>query len=167
MMYCISPKEIGDWGKRKLVARTPFLENMNTKLYSTSSPVWNQELRRMLADTIHRPTPKNVDFLRGPNLPECTSSQPTPKSVPVTSVTRSSPGTGFSLYQPYSSSTRSKTKVTTVPTYNTSFAGTSHTSHQSSFTSFAGLKRAFDVDEKNACTKFKKEPRLDNFSFHE
>lgn len=162
MLYCISPEELGDWGQRKVVPRTPFLEDMDTNLFSKCSPVWNQELREMLANTIHRPTPRDEDFLRDSNLPKSTSSQPTPKSVLTTSVNRSSPGIGFKLYQPYSSSTCSKTNITTVPAYNTSYTGINYTSHQIKSTSFSGLKRALDVDEEDdLIAKVKKEPKFE------
>lgn len=166
LLYCITPQKLGDWGRQKQVPRTPFLENMNKELYTESSPIWNQELRKMFAETIHRPTPKDEDFLRDSHLPKGTSSQPLPKSAIVTPIHSPSPGVGFSFYQPYSSSTRSKTKSTTVPTYSTSFRENGSIPKQGINVSLSGLKRVFDTDEEDIdLTNIKKEPKLNTFQF--
>lgn len=116
---------------------SPFLENMPTDLYSATSPVWNQELRKMLANTIKREVPTDNNFLRDSKIPKSTSSQPTPKTT-STYI----PTSKFTLYKPYSSSSSPKTKITVVPTY-TYTSSTRQTS--SSFPT--GLKRQFPCDE--------------------
>ncbi|GAA5811253.1 hypothetical protein MFLAVUS_004686 [Mucor flavus] len=137
LLYCISPRSVNEWGALKPVHMSPFLENMPTDLYSATSPVWNQELRKMLANTIKREVPTDNNFLRDSKIPKSTSSQPTPKTT-STYI----PTSKFTLYKPYSSSSSPKTKITVVPTY-TYTSSTRQTS--SSFPT--GLKRQFPCDE--------------------
>ncbi|KAI8048251.1 P-loop containing nucleoside triphosphate hydrolase protein [Thamnidium elegans] len=159
LLYCISPRSVNEWGSLKPVCMSPFLENMAKDLYSTTSPVWNQELRKMLANTIKLEVPID-DYLRDSKIPKSTSSQPTPKTTSTNVPTTST----FTFYQPYSSSSSPKTKITVVPTYTYTSSA-----RQTSSSSPVGLKRPYPCDEDNNKDDWlkvvvKKEPMDDNFN---
>lgn len=79
---------------------TPFLEDMDESLYEKRSPIWNQDLRLMLAATIHRHLPADEDFLRTSNVPPTTSSQSTPRSDSNNSEATTTANEPFKVFQP-------------------------------------------------------------------
>ncbi|KAI9359000.1 P-loop containing nucleoside triphosphate hydrolase protein [Pilaira anomala] len=156
-LYCVSPLTIGDWGLSKPARRSPFLENMTEDLYTSDSPVWNQELLTMLASIIQKEVPNKNDFKQSSGIPKSSSSsQPIPRT---TSTTNTPPSTPFTFYQPYSSSSSPKTRITTAPTYT-------HASQQyASSSSSSGLKRSLndeDTSEDWLTITIKKEPKNDD-----
>ncbi|KAI9246993.1 P-loop containing nucleoside triphosphate hydrolase protein [Helicostylum pulchrum] len=160
LLYCISPRFVNEWGELKSVNMSPFLENMSRDLYSTISPVWNQELRKMLANTIKREIPIDDYFLRDSKIPKSTSSQPTPKTTSTNIPTAT-----FTFYQPYSSSSSPKTKITVVPTYT--YTSSARQTSSSSFPT--GLKRSLPCDEDSGKDDWlkvvvKEEPIDDSFN---
>lgn len=152
LLYRISPREIGEWGARKSRRMTPFLEDMDKSLYEKRSPIWNQDLRLMLAETIHRHVPADEDFLRTSNVPPTTSSQSTPKSDSNNSEATTTANEPFKVFQPYSSKTRSRTNIATIPTYPTSSSSTSTTinTSYSNSPSYAGSKRRSEETAEEA-----------------
>ncbi|KAI8991764.1 P-loop containing nucleoside triphosphate hydrolase protein [Mycotypha africana] len=62
-LYCLSPVIQNRWGKRMTAQPSRFFEGMNNKLYRRCVPDVNNEIRRMLAETIGSPVPEDDDIL--------------------------------------------------------------------------------------------------------
>lgn len=60
-MYCVSPKERNIWGGSIHQTESHFLNGLNKELYSRKSPLWDDEMRSMLAKTIGKTIPASND----------------------------------------------------------------------------------------------------------
>lgn len=75
-MYCISPIEVTHMGETKRPGITSFLEYMPEKFCSRAPPVWNHQMRVMIASISSKPVPPEEEFLNNSTTPTTTSSQP-------------------------------------------------------------------------------------------
>lgn len=125
---------------------SPFLMGIENSLKSYQSPVWNHDIRIMLAATLDHPLPQDEDPSRTPN----TSSQliTSPKNEENTIIKNEE----FTFYQPFSSSTAQNqlSRVTSVASYsiNNPSPLATHINQR---------KRPVDSDQDNNHTQIKKE----------
>lgn len=146
MLYCIFPIEVSFGNETERPGASPFLMGIENSLKSYQPPVWDHDMRIMLAATLDRPLPQDEDLSRTPN----TSSQHTtsPKNEEANIIKNEE----FTFYQPFSSSTAQNqlSRVTAVASYsvNNSSPPTTHSNQR---------KRPVDSDQDNNHTQIKKE----------
>lgn len=56
-MYCVSPELRDSWGQTVSQSESSFLKGMNREFYSTKPPLWDDDIRSMLAQTIGKEIP--------------------------------------------------------------------------------------------------------------
>lgn len=57
LMYCVAPRERAVWGSTNSQSESYFLNGMDKEIYSTVPPVWDDDIRSTLAQTIGKSVP--------------------------------------------------------------------------------------------------------------